>query len=151
VQAPNYLDCSVENLGVDLLTFSGQKIYGPKSVGGLYIKKGVEVAPFITGGGQERGIRAGTENVPYIVGLAKAIEVVSNMRNKEVARLGKLRDYFIDEVLAKIPNTELNGSRENRIPNNANYRARPGRHRRVFRLGLQHQNSFILMGDYGFG
>jgi cysteine desulfurase len=121
VQAPNYLDCSVENLGVDLLTFSGQKIYGPKSVGGLYIKKGVEVAPFITGGGQERGIRAGTENVPYIVGLAKAIEVVSNMRNKEVARLGKLRDYFIDEVLAKIPNTELNGSRENRVPNNANF------------------------------
>ena len=121
VQAPNYIDCNVENLGVDLLTFSGQKIYGPKGVGGLYIKKGVEVAPFITGGGQERGIRAGTENVPYIVGLAKAIEIASSMRNKEAARLGKLRDYFIDEVLAKIPNTELNGSCENRIPNNANF------------------------------
>ena len=121
VQAPNYLDCNVENLGVDLLTFSGQKIYGPKGVGGLYIKNGVEVAPFITGGGQEKGIRAGTENVPYIVGLAKAIEIAADMRDKEAARVEKLRNYFIDEVLAKVPNAGLNGSRENRIPNNANF------------------------------
>ena len=121
VQAPNYLDCNGENLGVDLLTFSGQKIYGPKGVGGLYIKKGVEVAAFVTGGGQEKGIRAGTENVPYIVGFAKAVEIAANMRDKEAARLKKLRDYFIDEVLARVPNAELNGSRENRIPNNANF------------------------------
>ena len=121
VQAPNYLDCNVENLGVDLLTFSGQKIYGPKGVGGLYIKKGVEVAPFITGGGQEKGIRAGTENVPYIVGLAKAIEITAGMREEESVRVEKLRDYFIDEILAKVPNVELNGFRKNRIPNNANF------------------------------
>ena len=121
VQALNYLDCNVENLGVDLLTFSGQKIYGPKGVGGLYIKKGVEVAPFITGGGQERGIRAGTENVPYIVGFAKAIEIAADMREKEGARVEKLRDYFVDEVLAKVSNAVLNGSRENRIANNANF------------------------------
>ncbi|MFY9457812.1 MAG: cysteine desulfurase family protein [Candidatus Spechtbacterales bacterium] len=121
VQALNYLDCNVENLGVDLLTFSGHKIYGPKGIGGLYVKKSILITPIITGGNQEWGLRSGTENVPYIVGLGKAAEIAEKMRKKESVRLSKLRDYFIDEVLGKIPGAQLNGSRENRIANNANF------------------------------
>lgn len=121
VQALSYLDCNVKNLGVDLLTFSGHKIYGPKGIGGLYVRKGIELSPLITGGNQERGLRSGTENVPYIVGFWKAIELAQSLRKKESMRLEKLRDYFIDEVTKKIPKAELNGARENRIPNNANF------------------------------
>ncbi len=120
-QALNYLDCDVKNLGGDMLTFSGHKIYGPKGIGGLYVKKGTQIAPVVTGGNQERGLRSGTENVPYIVGLGKAVEIAQKMRARESVRLQKLRDYFIDEVLKKVANAELNGSRENRIPNNANF------------------------------
>ena len=120
-QAPNYLDCDVENLGVDLLTFSGHKVYGPKGIGGLYIKKGTQIAPIITGGNQESGLRCGTENVPYIVGLGVAIEIAKKTQDKESVRLKKLQDYFIDEVLEKIAGSALNGSRENRISNNANF------------------------------
>ncbi len=121
VQALNYLDCSVEKLGVDLLTFSSHKIYGPKGIGGLFVKKGTAIAPIITGGNQEGGLRSGTENVPYIVGFAQAIEIAQTMREKECARVEKLRDYFIDKVLESIKIAELNGSRENRIANNANF------------------------------
>lgn len=139
VQALNYLDCNVENLGVDLLSFSGHKIYGPKGIGGLYVRKGTPIAPVVTGGNQERGLRSGTENVPYIVGLGKAIEIAGRMREKESARLQKLRDYFIDEVLRKIPNVELNGSRENRAPNNANF---------LFR-GIPANNLLIALDQQG--
>jgi cysteine desulfurase len=121
VQAPNYLDCNVENLGVDLLTFSGHKIYGPKGIGGLCVRKNTPIAPLITGGNQEGGLRSGTENVPYIVGFGKAVEISLKMREKESSRLSKLCDYFIGRVLEKIPNAKLNGSRENRIANNANF------------------------------
>lgn len=128
VQALNYLECNVGELGVDLLSFSGHKIYGPKGIGGLYIKKGTEVAPLITGGNQEFGLRSGTENVPYIVGLGKAIELITERREGEAERLRELRDYFIEEVLKNIGIAQLNGfypdpaeGRENRIANNANF------------------------------
>ena len=121
VQALNYLDCNVQKLGVDLLTFSAHKIYGPKGIGGLYVRKNTPIAPIITGGNQERGLRSGTENVPYIVGFAKAAEIAEKMRSKESARVLKLRDYFIDKILGSIKIAELNGSRENRIANNANF------------------------------
>jgi cysteine desulfurase len=87
----------------------------------LYVKKGTSIAPIITGGNQEFGLRSGTENVPYIVGFGKAVEISLKMREKESLRLSKLRDYFIGRVLEKIPKSELNGSRENRIANNANF------------------------------
>ena len=120
VQAANYLDCNVENLGVDLLTLSGHKIYGPKGIGVLYKRKGVEIEPIIFGGHQEKGIWPGTENVASIVGLGKAIEMISINYKLQTINLIKLRDKLIDGILQKISGTSLNGSRENRLPNNVN-------------------------------
>ena len=119
VQAINYLDCDVNNLGVDLLSLSGHKIYGPKGVGILYVRQGTKIKKIQQGGEQENNFRAGTHNVPGIVGLGKAISLVSENKNKAV-EIKKLRDYFIDEVLKNIPNSQLNGSKEFRLPHNAN-------------------------------
>jgi len=119
VQAINYLDCNVENLGVDLLSLSGHKIYGPKGVGVLYVRQGTKIKAIQHGGEQEHNFRAGTHNVPGIVGLGKAISLVSENK-KKTEEIKKLRDYFIDEVLKNIPNTELNGSKEFRLSHNAN-------------------------------
>ena len=119
VQAINYLDCNVDNLGVDLLSLSGHKIYGPKGVGALYIKQGIKIKSIQQGGEQEHNLRAGTHNVPGIVGLGKAISLISENR-KKMKETEKLRDYFIDEALKNIANSQLNGSREFRLPHNAN-------------------------------
>ncbi len=117
VQAVNYLDCDVEKLGVDLLTLSAHKIYGPKGVGALYIKKDTPIQPLIYGGGQERGIRPGTENVAGIVGIGKAIAEISKYQNTDISRY---RDKLINGILEKIPRAHLNGPRDNRLPNNVN-------------------------------
>jgi len=106
----------VEKLGVDLLTLNGSKIYGPKGVGVLYIKEGTEIAPAVFGGGQEKGLRPGTENVASIVGLAEAIKLI---RKSEGEREKKLRDYLIQKLL-KIKGVELNGDEKSRLPNNIN-------------------------------
>jgi len=119
VQAANYLDCDVEKLGVDLLSLSGHKIYGPKGVGVLYIKQGTEIKSIQYGGGHEFGKRAGTHNTPGIVGLGKAISLIPENR-KKTEEIKKLRDYLINEILKNIPNSSLNGSRELRLPHNAN-------------------------------
>lgn len=119
-QATNYLPMSVLKLGVDLMTFNASKIYGPKGVGALFVKQGVKLAPHIFGGGQERGLRSGTENVSAIAGFAEAMRVAEKMKEKESARLVKLRDFFIHEILTKIPDTVLNGSAAERLPNNVN-------------------------------
>ena len=103
-QAAGALDLDVEKLHVDLLTFNGSKIYGPKGTGVLYIKKGTIVTPIIDGGGQEKNLRSGTENVPGIVGLAKALELAKTSQGKEAKRLSKLRDYLIKEISQKIAN-----------------------------------------------
>lgn len=120
VQAINYLDCQVNNLKVDMLTFSGHKIYGPKGIGVLYCKRGININPIIHGGGQEQGLRPGTENVASIVGLGEAIKLVVENKKQEKKTL-KLRNKIIKEVLSKIDNSELNGSYEKRIPNNINF------------------------------
>ncbi|MCK5027800.1 MAG: aminotransferase class V-fold PLP-dependent enzyme, partial [Candidatus Pacebacteria bacterium] len=117
-QAVNYLDVSMEKLGVDLFVFNGSKIYGPKGIGVLCVRKGVEMVPMVFGGGQEDGLRSGTENVAYIVGLAKALEITENIKEKEVKRLTVLRDHFINKLLESIPQAVLNGDREARLPNN---------------------------------
>jgi len=119
VQAINYLDCNVGNLGVDMLTISAHKIYGPKGVGALYIKKGTPLARLVDGGGQEFNLRAGTLNVAGIVGLGSAISKINEfiIENEE---LKKLRDKLIDRILASVPCSFLNGDRECRLPNNAN-------------------------------
>ena len=118
-QAAGVLDLNVEKTHVDLLTMNGSKIYGPKGIGVLFIRRGVKLEPFIRGGGQERNIRSGTENVPAIVGLAKAFELAQANREQENARLIGMRDRLI-EGLITIPKTRLNGHATQRLPNNAN-------------------------------
>lgn len=117
-QATNYLDLHVSKLGVDLMSVNGSKIYGPKQSGFLYVKSGTKLAPLIFGGGQERGLRSGTENLPGIVGLAKAMEITVKNRKKETKRVEQLREYFIDSLLNLRPDIRLNGSRLKRIANN---------------------------------
>jgi cysteine desulfurase len=119
-QAAGYLDLDVNKLGVDLLTINGSKIYGPKGVGALYAKRGLNLEPMILGGEQERNKRAGTENVAGIVGLAEALKLAQKNRAKESARLEKLRDYFIKKLTMSVPDTYLNGSAKERLPNNIN-------------------------------
>ena len=117
VQAALYCPMKVADLGVDMLTLSGHKIYGPKGVGALYVKKGTVVSPVIFGSGQEYGKRSGTENVPGIVGIGAAVEAIDRSAGESIE---KLRDYFIDETLNQISTSSLNGGRQSRRPNNAN-------------------------------
>ncbi len=122
VQTFGKIDVDVEKLKVDLLSLSSHKINGPKGVGVLYIKKGTRVVPLIHGGGQERGIRAGTENVPGIVGFGKACELAVAQLDEHYEKLAAIRDELIDKVLSTIPEAYLNGDRQNRLPNLVNFR-----------------------------
>lgn len=122
VQAFNYLECRPDWLKVDLLTFSGHKIYGPKGIGGFYVRKGAPLSPVITGGGQEFGIRSGTENVPYIAGLAKAIELVFRNRGINYKYVENLRNKLLNYIIKYNKDAELNGALTNRLPNNINIR-----------------------------
>ncbi len=119
-QAAGALDLSFDRLGVDCMALNGSKIYGPKGIGCLLVRRGVELEPILYGGGQEKGLRSGTENVPGIVGFAKALELAQEEKEKENARLVLLRDYFIRELLKKIPGAVLNGHAKKRLPNNVN-------------------------------
>ena len=119
VQAANYLNCNVDYLGVDLLTISAHKIYGPKGVGALYVRRGTRIAPSQHGGEQESNMRAGTHNVPGIVGLGKAASLISK-HQKSLPKMKKLRDKLVAEIM-KINGTQINGSIEFRTPNNANF------------------------------
>lgn len=121
-QAVNYFSQDVFKLGVDLLSISGHKIYGPKGVGVLYIKNGTPIKQLFDGGEQENGFRSGTHNVSGIAGLGKAIEIISKNKDIEFNKIKKLRDYLIEKVLKEIPQSQLNGSRFNRSPNNCNFR-----------------------------
>lgn len=118
VQSYMKVEIDVVKMNVDLMSFSGHKIHGPKGVGALYVRKGVGLEPMLIGGGQERGLRAGTENVPGIAGFAKAIERVNL---GDLGKMKKLRDKIISRVLKEIPNSRLNGDREKRIVNNAHF------------------------------
>ncbi len=117
-QATNYLSMNVQELGVDLMTFSGSKIYGPKGVGVLYKKDGVKLQPVIYGGGQEKNLRSGTENIMLIDGLATALEITEQKKEVEKKRLTELRNYFMNKVVEEIDEVYINGDREGRIPNN---------------------------------
>ncbi len=120
IQATNYLDVNVERLGVDLMSLSGSKIYGPKSSGILYIRNRDLVSPLLYGGDQEFGLRAGTEDVAQIVGFTKALEITREISEKESARLLGLQNYFFKELEKNLTNYQVNGSREFRNPNNIN-------------------------------
>lgn len=119
-QAVQYLNVNINQLGVDFMTIDAQKIYGPKGVGALFIKSGIQVSPIIFGGGQERGFRSSTENVPGIVGMGKALELVEKNKKKENVRLQKFQKYFIQKINKKITEAFLNGGLDNRLPNNIN-------------------------------
>jgi len=120
VQAAGNVPIDVVDLGVDMLSLSSHKIYGPKGIGAMYIRKGVALPPFIHGGAQEMKKRAGTENVPYIVGFGKAAELAGEILEDHIAKLTELRDYFIAQILEKIPYVDINGGMEHRHPGNAN-------------------------------
>ena len=121
VQAAGYLDLDVRKLGVDMLTLSGHKFYGPKGVGVLFMRRGAPFLPLITGGGQERERRSGTENVAGIVGLAVALELADSERDVISAHCLALRDRIIAEISRRIPNCVLNGHPTERLPNNVNF------------------------------
>ena len=121
VQAVNYLDCRVNDLGVDLLTASAHKIYGPKGVGLLFIRKGTALKRIQDGGGHEMGRRAGTLNLPGIAGLGSALEIAEKERVRHGKIVEKLQSYLIARVLKEIKGSHLNGSKMKRIPNNANF------------------------------
>ncbi len=137
-QATSYLEMDVEKLGVDMMTLNGSKIYGPKGIGVLYMKKGIKLEPIVYGGGQESGLRSGTENVANIVGFARALELVSGHKEEETKRMERLRDRMIDGLL-KISETRLNGHPEKRLANNVN----------VSFLNIEGESLLLLMNEEG--
>ena len=120
VQAASQLDVDVKKLGVDMLAIGAHKFYGPKGVGALYVRKGTPLIPAQTGGGHERGRRAGTSNVPYIVGMTAALKLVAERRETDNARYRQLRDRLIAGI-TQIPDSRLTGHPEHRLPNNASF------------------------------
>ncbi len=121
VQAAAYLPLDVKALGPDLMSLGGHKFYGPKGVGALYVRKGTPLLPSQTGGGQEGGWRAGTQNVPYIVGFARALQLAVDERQARLAQVKPLRDHLIGAVLETIPDARLTGHPGERLPNHASF------------------------------
>jgi cysteine desulfurase len=122
VASESVVPIDVQKVPIDLITLSSNDIYGPRGVGALYLKKGVRVNPIIIGGGQERGMRSGSENIPGIVGFAKAAEILKEEMPKESENLKKLRDKLIKNILETIPKSYLNGDPVKRLPHNAHFR-----------------------------
>jgi cysteine desulfurase len=120
VQSAGKIPVDVRTLGVDLLALSGHKFYGPKGIGALWVKRGVRLSPFLSGGKQERNRRAGTENVPGAVGMGVAARLAMQKMETESPRLSALRDRLENGILSAVPNTDVNGSRERRVPNTTN-------------------------------
>lgn len=120
VQALGNIPIDVKELGIDLMSISAHKIYGPKGVGALYIRKGVILPNFMNGGAQENNKRAGTENLPGIIGFGKAAELAYENLNEHIYKVKELRDYFTNEILKRIPDVDINGDMEHRHPGNIN-------------------------------
>jgi len=139
IQAVGKIPIDVKELGIDLLSISSHKLYGPKGIGALYIKNGIDTDPLILGGGQERGLRSGTENVASIVGFGKACEIAKNNLNENISQMRKLRDILVEKVLNEIPEVILNGHSQSRLPNNAHF---------TF-LGVNGEDLIIKLDEYG--
>lgn len=120
VQAYCQIPINVDELGIDMLSASGHKLNGPKGIGFLYIRKGLKLRSFIHGGAQERKRRAGTENVPGIVGFAKAVEIAMATLKERVSKETELRNYLVNRILSEVPYSRINGHMEKRLPNNVN-------------------------------
>ncbi len=121
VQACGNVPIDVQKMGIDMLSLSGHKLYAPKGIGAIYVRNGISFEKFIDGGHQEKDKRAGTENVPGIVGLGKACELANIHLEQHMKHLKEIRDYYIDQIEKKIPNIKLNGAKEKRLPGNANF------------------------------
>ena len=121
VQAAAYLPIDVDSLGMDLMSLGGHKFHGPKGVGALYVRGGIELLPIQTGGSQEAGRRAGTQNVPLIVGFARALALVQGERDDRINHVKPLRDHIIGHVLERMPDSRLTGSPTQRLPNHASF------------------------------
>lgn len=121
VQAGGYLELDVKKLGVDLMSLGAHKFHGPKGVGALYVKNGTPLLPMQTGGSHERGRRAGTENVPYIVGLATALRIAQSERDATNARLMAMREKLIEQILERVAGAEMTGDPKNRLPGHASF------------------------------
>lgn len=139
VAAEGLLPLDVKRDNIDLLTLSSNDIYGPKGIGILYRKKGIRLNPLIIGGGQEFGLRSGTENIPAIVGMAKAVDIMQNEMQQEVRRFKSYQDQLIKNILEKIPKSYLNGHPTERLPNNAHFRFD----------GIEGESLLLLMNDKG--
>jgi cysteine desulfurase len=139
VQAVGKIPINVKELGIDLLSISSHKLHGPKGIGALYIKNGIKIDPVILGGGQEHGLRSGTENVANIVGFGKACEIAKNNLNDNVEYVTALRDMLIEKVLNEIPEVTLNGDPKSRLPNNAH----------LTFLGVNGEDLIIKLDEYG--
>ena len=139
VQAVGKIPIDVKELGIDLLSISSHKLHGPKGIGALFIKNGVKINPVILGGGQEHGLRSGTENVANIVGFGKACEIAKNNLDENMVYVSKLRDLLVDRVLEEIPEVTLNGDPKSRLPNNAHF---------TF-LGVNGEDLIIKLDEYG--
>ena len=121
VQAYGHVPISADEYNIDMLSASGHKINGPKGIGFLYIRKGVKIRSFIHGGAQERRRRAGTENVPGIVGFGKAVQLAMDEMEERTKKEVEMREYLMEKVLREVPFTRINGSRTSRLPNNINF------------------------------
>ena len=139
VQAVGKIPIDVKQLGVDLLSISSHKINGPKGIGALYIRKGIDIDPLILGGGQEHGLRSGTENVANIVGFGKACELARLHLSDNISHMQKLRDDLVTKILQEIQGVVLNGHPKNRLPNNAHF---------TF-LGVAGEDLIIKLDEYG--
>ncbi|MCE9652614.1 MAG: cysteine desulfurase [Nitrosarchaeum sp.] len=139
IQAVGKIPIDVKKLGVDLLSISSHKINGPKGIGALYIRNGVDIDPVILGGGQEHGLRSGTENVANIVGFGKACEIAALNLSENISHMKNLRDILVTKVLGEISGVTLNGHPEDRLPNNAHF---------TF-LGVAGEDLIIKLDEYG--
>ena len=139
VQAFGHIPVDVEELDVDLMSVSGHKIHAPKGVGFLYCRRWIPIEPLIHGGGQERGLRAGTENVPSIVGLAKAVEIITKRLRDNIASETQLRESLISSLLTEIPDVKLNGSLVCRVPGNVN----------VMFKGIRGESLMVMLDQQG--
>jgi cysteine desulfurase len=141
VQAAAYLPLDVDALGIDMMSLGGHKFYGPKGIGALYVRRGTTILPSQTGGAQEFGLRAGTQNVPLIVGFAKALELAHQERVERTAHVAALRDHILASVLEAVPETRLTGSQASRLPSHASF---------VFK-GVDGNLLLMLLDAGGFG